>query len=369
MRLRPSLPNRERRGARSVTALATALLLAGSASRAVAELPPDVANAIETVLAALTPSPNTTATPTPTGTLTPTTTATPGVTATASGTATPTTTATPTATATPNGEATAVPTPGSVATPTVNPDVTPQPGGSITIVSSADVHGVDGDTVDAGRFRINNTTDSTEIVRSVRLQATNASMLSEMTLSAGGQSVTISSPGESNTFTFDPGFEVPANGSTEVSLTVTIEDSGSSNSSATPESTTTATPSVTPTQTPILDGNFSLSSNGGSGSAQPPHSHGEPGGTSGLPGPTAFAMVAVALACVVWRRSRRGGFVLAVILFALYAGCGSEETTTQTVNGITAANAEGPVTMTGMPGSLGNVSRPVPLVFPGAKTS
>jgi hypothetical protein len=369
MRLLLSRPIGERRRARSIAVLATALLFAGPAPQAVAEISPEVATAIETVLAALTPSPDTTATPTPTGTLTPTATATPAGSATATGTATPTRTATPTATQTPNAAATAVPTQGAVATPTVIANVTPQPGGSITIVSRADVHGLDGDTVDAGRFRINNTTDSTELVRSVRLQATNSSMLSEMTLSAGGQSVTISGPGEDNTFTFDPGFEVPPNGSTDATLTVTIESSGSSSSSATatPESTTTASP--TPTETPILNGNFSLSSNGGSGSAHPPLSHGQVGGGSGLPGPTAFAMVAVALACVVWRRSRRGGFVLAVVLFALYAGCGSEETTTQTVNGITAANAEGPVTMTGLPGSLGNVSRPDPLVFPGAKIS
>jgi hypothetical protein len=346
---------------------AAALLFATSVSRAAAELPPDVANAIQTVLAALTPSPDTSATPTPTGTLTPTATATPAGTASASATATRTNT--PTATVTPEGTATAEPTPGAVATPTVIANVTPQPGGSITIVSRADVHALDGDTVDAGRFRINNTTDSTEIVRSIRLQATDASMLSQMTLSAGGQSATVLDPGEDNTFTFDPGFVVPPNGSTEVSLTVTIESSGSSNSSATatPESTATASP--TPTQTPPLGGNFSLSSNGGSGSAQSPLSHGGAGGASGFPGPTALAMVAVALACVIWRKSRRVGIVLAIVVFALYAGCGSEQTTTQTVNGLTADNAEGPVTMTGLPGSLGDVSRPLPLVFPGAKTS
>jgi len=82
----------------------------------------------------------------------------------------------------------------------------------------------------------------------------------------------------------------------------------------------------------------------------------------------ATALLAVALACAALAsRSRRLGFVVSILLIALYAGCGSEQTSSQTVAGITASNGSGPVTMDGLPASLGTVSRPQPLLFPGAK--
>src|SRR5262249_50049135 len=154
-----------------------------------------------------------------------------------------------------------------VATPTVNPNVTPHPGGSVEVVSRADVHGLDGDTVNAGSFRINNTSNSTETVTAIRLQATNSVILSSMTLSAGGQSATVSSPGADNTFTFSPGFEVPPDDSTEVSLIVTIEGSTSNSSeTATPESTTTPSGTTAPTETPTFS-IFSSASDRGAGGA------------------------------------------------------------------------------------------------------
>ena len=113
----------------------------------------------------------------------------------------------------------------------------------------------------------------------------------------------------------------------------------------------------------------SLSGHGPTG-PQSSSTGGASGGGHRFPTSSGFAMIAVVLAFALSRiPSKRFAFVAMVVLVALYAGCGSEETSAQTVNGITATNSDGPVTMTGLPGSLGTVSRPEPLVFPGAKSS
>jgi hypothetical protein len=82
-----------------------------------------------------------------------------------------------------------------------------------------------------------------------------------------------------------------------------------------------------------------------------------------------LAMVGLSAALLGSRhRRRRAVVVLAVFLLgiALYAGCGSEQTSEQTVSEVTVEIPTGPAAMTGLPASLGTVSRPLPLVFPGA---
>src|SRR5262249_9329159 len=138
--------------------------------------------------------------------------------------------------------------------PTVNFSFTPAPGGSVAVVSSSDFHGVDGDTADAGEFRIKNDTNSAETITEIRVEASNGAMFSSMTLSAGGQSVTISDPATDNSFFFDPGITIQPGDSVEASLSVVIgTPSTSTTSTATPETTATGTttPAATATESDL----------------------------------------------------------------------------------------------------------------------
>jgi len=296
-------------------------------------------------------------TPTPAPTDTPSETPTPD------GTTTPGTTVTPGTTATPSGTVTG--------TPTVNPEATPTLGGSVTVVAQSDVHGVDGDAVDGGQFRIRNTSDETVSVSEIRVQVSEPSMFSTMTLTADGQAVTITDAGEENSFLYDPAIDIAPGESIDVTLSMEIGEASSTTASPTPESTatTSGTATVTPQPT-ITPSNSTFAGLTGRGPTDPDASSrkGSKGGADRLPGSSTTALLAIALACMsLTLRSRRLGFIVSLLLLALYAGCGSEQTSTQTVAGITASNGSGPVTMDGLPASLGTVSRPQPLVFPGGK--
>jgi len=303
------------------------------------------------------PLPGLECTPVPTATTPPSDTPTPG------GTTTPGTTVTPGTTPTPSGTATVG--------PTVNPDATPVAGGSVTVVSQSDIHAIDGDVVNAGSFRIRNSSSVTETVSEIRVQVTEPAMFSSMTLTADGQSVTITDPAEENSFFFDPDVEIAPGESIDVTLSAEVgEPASSTTSSPTPEGSTTpsGTATITPLATVTPDGSAFVGFTGRGPSDPPSSPPTRPSGTTDRkprPGPT--ALLAIALAClVVTMRSKRLGFVVSLLLIALYAGCGTEQTSTQTVAGITASNGSGPVTMSGLPASLGTVSRPEPLVFPGA---
>jgi hypothetical protein len=331
--------------------VALALCAAAFPARAAAQLPDGVADAIATVLAALTPSP-TPGTPTPSPT---------------AGTPTPSPTGTTTQTPTPTGTATVTPTATVTRAPTFDAAATPAPGGSVSVVSESDVHGVDGESVEAGQFRIRNTTSSTETVTEIRVESSDAAMFSSLTLTADGRSVTISEPSTENSFFFEPGIEIAPGGSVEAALTAVIGSAGTATSTATPETTHTASTTQTPTVTPGAGGAASLAGRGPGQPSGPSSGGGDRRARDGAPAATlAFAL----LALVAWRsRSRRARAALLVFAIAIYGGCGSEQTSAQTVTGITASNGEGPVTMSGIPASLGTVSRPQPLVFPGAKSS
>ncbi len=228
------------------------------------------------------------------------------------------------------------------------------------MISVSDVHGVAGDAVDGGEFEIVNTTDSTESVSAIRLELSEAAVFSELTLTASGQSASVGSPSAENEFFFDSPLEILPASSIRLILTGTI---GSATSSA----TATPSPSSSPTSTPTSDlGVSGFLGRGPVNPSSPPGDDGKNRETDSL----AIGLVLVALCAAVLgsvNRRRRGLAVLSLVLLgiALYAGCGSEQTSEQTVTSLTVAIPTGPASMTGLPASLGTVSRPLPLVFPG----
>ena len=279
------------------------------------------------------------------------------------GTPLPGTTVTPAATGTVDG------------TPTIDPAATPAPGGSVTVVAQADVDAVNGDAVDAGQFRIRNTGGTRITVGEIRIEASDPEMFSSMTLTGDGQAVTIDEPSTENSFFFDPDLEIAPGESIDVTLSATIdqpEGDDDSDATATPETTATASGTVTPgTPTPISTITPSSSISGLTGRGPQDPSSRPPSGPRGIAsgsGPTLLALLLSAVALTIWRSgSKRAAFIAAVLGIALYAGCGGDQTSVQTVSGITASNGTGSVTMSGLPASLGSVSRPEPLIFPGAE--
>lgn len=275
-------------------------------------------------------------------------------------TETPTETPTP-STPTPVLTATATPT----ATPIFNPAATPVAGGSIRVISVSDVQGVAGDAVDAGEFEIVNTTDSTESVSAIRLELSEAAVFSELTLTASGQSASVGSPSSENEFFFDSPLEILPASSIRLILTGTI---GSATSSATATPSTSSSPTAAvPTSTPTSD--LGVTGFLGRGPVNPSSPLGDDGKNRETD-VLAIGLALVALCAAILgsvNRRRRGLAVLSLVLLgiALYAGCGSEQTSEQTVTGLTVAIPTGPASMTGVPASLGTVSRPLPLVFPG----
>jgi hypothetical protein len=85
----------------------------------------------------------------------------------------------------------------------------------------------------------------------------------------------------------------------------------------------------------------------------------------------------ILLALAAASRTNHRGFSAAFFLLAMAAllwmnalpGCGAEQPTNQTVGRIRGETDSGPVTFTGVPFSLGTVSRPKNLVFPGSATA
>jgi hypothetical protein len=81
-------------------------------------------------------------------------------------------------------------------------------------------------------------------------------------------------------------------------------------------------------------------------------------------------LLAVAAASRTDRRGLSAAFFLLGMATLLWMnalpGCGAEQPTSQTVGRIRGETDSGPVTFTGVPFSLGTVSRPQNLVFPGS---
>jgi len=195
--------------------------------------------------------------------------------------------------------------------------------------------------------------------------------------STTSETATVASPSTHNVFLFDTGVEIPPGEAATFSLTAVI----ASQAESTAEATATTTPNTGPTSTPEPTATFTPSpfTLGGSGAvhvvaaAAIPlrHAGGSDRGRGGL------AALLVLLALAAASRSDRRGFSAALLLLAMAAllwmstlpGCGAEQPTSQTVGRIRGESDSGPVTFTGVPFSIGTVSRPQNLVFPGSATT
>jgi hypothetical protein len=325
-----------------------------------------------------------TATPTDTPTDTPTPAESPTTTPIASGTTTATASATPTQTATPSPTQTTgeggstTPTETPIPVPTVAP--TPFVGGSAGATSVADEFGTGGESVSAGKFEVRNTSEETERITRVEIQATDPEVVSSLSLngksSTASQTATVATPATENVFLFDAGVEIPPGETATFSLSVVIASQAqttTAEATATPGTGATATPEPTATQTPDV---FSLSRSGGvhvvAAAAIPLRQGGRADrGRGGV------AAMLILLALAAASRTDRRGFSAALFLLAMAAllcmntlpGCGAEQPTSQTVGRIRGETDSGPVTFTGVPFSIGTVSRPQNLVFPGSAST
>jgi hypothetical protein len=322
-----------------------------------------------------------TATPTETPTETPTDTPTPveSATTTAAASGTTTATASPTKTVAPTQGGSSAPTETPVPVPTIAP--TPFVGGSAGVTGVADEFGTGGETVAAGKFEVHNTTEQTERITRVQIQATNPEVVSSLSLngksSATSETATVASPATENVFLFVTGVEIPPGETATFSLTAVIasqaQSTGQATATPTPNTGATSTPKPTATFTPSP---FTLGSTGAVhvvAAAAFPLRHG--GGSD--PGRGGLAAMLVLLALAAASRSDRRGFSAALFLLAMAAllwmntlpGCGAEQPTSQTVGRIHGETDTGPVTFVGVPFSIGTVSRPQNLVFPGSAST
>jgi hypothetical protein len=267
------------------------------------------------------------------------------------------------ATPTPGGEGTpeATPTPEfSAARPAIN-------GGIAVATKESDSFGLSGETVDAGDFEVHNGTSFIETITEVVIEATDQQVVSSFSLTGRGgrdqQTVSVT-PSSDNWFIFEPGLAIEPGETASFSLSATIAATSPVDGTATPEAADTSTPTPTPTE--LIFGQK----------------------RDGLPAviaatvlpvrPSAFPFGALALGLVVVgvasaARGDRRAVLATVSLLALVGivwlggltGCAGEQETLQTVTRVTGRTRTNPVRFTGVPVSIGRVSRPLPLVFPG----
>lgn len=303
---------------------------------------------------AQTPTPTDSPTNTPTRTRTP--------------TRTPTTTPTVTATPTASGTSAPIPTATSLfsaARVTLN-------GGIATVIKSSDSFGLSGETVDAGHFEVLNTTNDVETVNEVIIESTDEQVVSSFSLTGrdalGGQQVVTSAPFAVNFFFFDPGLAIGPGETASFSLSATIAATNSGNGTPTPEPFQTITPSPTPTD-------FGVGAKR-SERVKIIAATMLPTGRASFPfGTLAFGLVLIGVVSAA--RGDRRGVLAALSLLTLVAvawagglsGCSTEQSTEQTVTRVTGRGLTNPVRFDGVPVSLGHVSRPLPLVFPGSAGS
>jgi hypothetical protein len=295
-------------------------------------------------------------------------------------TETPTRTPRPTRTPTPEATQTPViivvtPTPEAEAEDT--PEVTPTPefsaarpaihGGSAVVTNESDSFGLSGETVDAGEFEVRNATNLIATVTEVVIDATDQQVVSSFSLTGRGgrdqQTVSVTPSGD-NWFIFEPGLTIEPGETASFSLSATIAAANSAVGTATPEGVDTSTPTPTPTELIFLE------SRGGRGgviaaSVLPTEHASFPFGVLAI----GLLLVGLASAARGDRRAVLAAFSLLVLVGIVWlsglTGCAGEETTVQTVTRISGRTRTNPVRFSGVPASIGRVSRPLSLVFPG----
>jgi hypothetical protein len=242
------------------------------------------------------------------------------------------------------------------------------------VLKAADSFGTTGETVDAGDFEVFNSTNDVETITEVLVEATDQQVVSSFILTGrdarGNSQVVTTAPSGVNFFFFDPGLVLDPGDTAAFSLSATIAEQNTPSGTATPQTFETSTPA--PTSTP---GIFGAKGGGGRGKVVAATMLPTQPGAS-FP----FATLAIGLVLVGMASAARGdrrGAIAALCLLALVAvvwsgglsGCATEETSEQTVTRITGRNITNPLRFEGVPASLGHVSRPQPLVFPGQHSS
>jgi hypothetical protein len=241
------------------------------------------------------------------------------------------------------------------------------------VLKAADSFGTTGETVDAGDFEVFNSTNDVETITEVLIESSNQQVVSSFTLTgrdaSGDTQVVTTAPSGVNFFFFDPGIALGPGETAAFSLSATIAEQNNATGTATPQTFETVTP--TPTLTPGIFG-----ANGGGrlkivAATMLPTQRG-----ASFPfGTVALGLVLIGMASVA-RGDRRGAIavlcflaLVAVVWSGGLSGCATEETSEQTVTRITGRNITNPLRFDGVPASLGHVSRPQPLVFPGQHSS
>ncbi len=220
---------------------------------------------------------------------------------------------------TPTTSATATPTPS--ATPTVLPGPT-----GFSAPRNLKLTGAPGSTVNAP-FSAVNRTGVSETINSITVSLGNPPIFSSITMTTGSQSVTVSSPGISSVFTFNPAIALANNATANFNLAMTLAGSGASNDS----SARVAYASIMP------------------------ESKSKTGGTM----PLVAALMLIGLGLTVWPANKRAKIALAalavVIMAATLGGCsgggGGGGGSTSTSSSVFVATA----VATGNGGALSNV--------------
>jgi hypothetical protein len=122
---------------------------------------------------------------------------------------------------TPTASATATP------TPSATPTVLPGPTGFIA-PRNVKLTGAPGSTVNA-TFQVVNHTGVPETINSITMSLANPSIFSSMTMTTGAQSVTVTAPGISSVFNFNPPVPVANNAMLNYTLALTLAGNGASN--------------------------------------------------------------------------------------------------------------------------------------------
>jgi hypothetical protein len=256
------------------------------------------------------------------------------------------------------------------------PEVTPTPefsaarpainGGTTVVTKESDSFGLSGETVDAGTFEVHNRTNVIATITEVVIDATDQQVVSSFSLTGRGgrdqQTVSVTPAGD-NWFLFEPGLTIEPGEAASFSLSATIAAT-TVDGTATPEAADTSTPTPTPTELIFGERRDGLPAMIAA-SVLPVRPSAFPFGV------LVFGLVVVGVASAA--RGDRRGVLATLSLLALVGvvwlggltGCAGEQTTNQTVVRVSGRTRTNPVRFTGVPVSIGRVSRPQPLLFPG----
>jgi hypothetical protein len=106
--------------------------------------------------------------------------------------------------------------------------VLPEPAG-FSAPRNVKLTGAPGSTVNA-TFTAVNRTGASETINSITISLGNPSIFSSITMTTGSQSVTVTSPGISNIFTFNPPVALANNATANYTLAMTLASNGAFNS-------------------------------------------------------------------------------------------------------------------------------------------